>query len=213
MYRFYSRYSRRHHPEQGDCPEQRDYVFKCRQIYHNKHLPTFFERQEDYSILPWKKRWKKLDELRYNPRDKDSIYHPTATWLYDWGYRVEQCLHISYEEFCYWIVLRPEYGYKCDFRHSIRKYGPGGYRDQPYRYRNNHKTTKKVISGEERQKREWKASKRTRRSKYSRSCPKWMKRYCNKTHRQMERECINTGQYDRLYNTIPKDIFDPWMWN
>lgn len=48
-----------------------------------------------------------------------------------------------------------------------------------------------------------------------RGCPKWLKRHCNKKHRQWERRCIERGQYDRMgtWNWKRKDIFDPWIWS
>lgn len=46
-----------------------------------------------------------------------------------------------------------------------------------------------------------------------RSCPKWIKRQCNKDYRQFERRELEAGRDERLGSKLRKDYFDPWMWD
>lgn len=84
--------------------------------------------------------------------------------------------------------------------------------------------SKKVLSEKEQAKKAWREYKRTTKDKakrqdlhgcHSDGCPMWVKRHCNKKHRQWERRCIHHERYDKLgsWNRKRKDIFDPWMWN
>ena len=73
---------------------------------------------------------------------------------------------------------------------------------------------KKVLSDDEIDKRHWKASKRNKRCKWTRSAPKWIMRHSNKMHRQWERRCIEKEDYDQLGSKWQRrDFFDPWDWN
>lgn len=73
---------------------------------------------------------------------------------------------------------------------------------------------KKVLSGDEIDKRHWKGNKRSKRCKWTRSAPKWVMRYSNKLHRQWENRCIKRGDYDQLgAKWQRRDFFDPWLWD
>lgn len=94
--------------------------------------------------------------------------------------------------------------------------GKKKYQKQPH-----HK--KKVKTEKELNREAWRQHKQVRRDKAKRQdlhgylsngCPPWMKRHCNKRHRQWERRMIESGQYERTGRTYKrKDIFDPWLWD
>lgn len=83
---------------------------------------------------------------------------------------------------------------------------------------------KKVKSQKQKNKEAWREEKQVKRDKAKRQdlhgyrsdgCPVWLKRHCNKKHRQWEKRMIEREQYDKLgtWNWKRKDIFDPWMWD
>ncbi len=89
-----------------------------------------------------------------------------------------------------------------------------------YQKKPHHK--KRVLSEKEQAKKAWREHKQTKRDKakrpglhgyHSDGCPVWMKRHCNKKHRQWERQSIHHERYEELSNHKRKDIFDPWMWS
>lgn len=86
-----------------------------------------------------------------------------------------------------------------------------------YQKKAHHK--KKTKSQKQLNKEAWREHKQVKRDKAKRQdlhgCPVWMKRHCNKTHRQWENRCIHHERYEELGNRHykRKDIFDPWMWD
>lgn len=90
-----------------------------------------------------------------------------------------------------------------------------------YQKKAHHK--KKVKSEKQLAKEAWRKHKGVDRDKakrqdlhgyHSDGCPVWLKRHCNKKHRQWERRCIEKGNYERLGAKYKrKDIYDPWMWD
>lgn len=90
-----------------------------------------------------------------------------------------------------------------------------------YQKKPHHK--KKVKSDKQLAKEAWRQEKGMNKDKAKRQdlhgwrsdgCPVWLKRHCNKKHRQWERRCIEKGKYDKMGSKCKrKDIFDPWMWD
>lgn len=90
-----------------------------------------------------------------------------------------------------------------------------------YQKKPHHK--KKELSEKQKAKKAWREHKHTKRDKAKRQdlhgylsdgCPKWLKRHCNKKHRQWERRCIHHERYNKLGAKYKrKDFFDPWMWS
>ena len=92
---------------------------------------------------------------------------------------------------------------------------------QKYRRKPHHK--KKKPSQKKLAKVSWRVEKKILKDKskrlgivgiHSDGVPPWMKRLCNKKHRQWERKSLRKRQYDTFGkpNHKRKDIFDPWMW-
>lgn len=77
----------------------------------------------------------------------------------------------------------------------------------------------KEIDEKEAQRREWRKSKgmdkdKQKAGQYRNGPSSWLKRSCNKTHRQWERECLKKERYDEMAEkSLRKDFFDPWMWD
>lgn len=42
--------------------------------------------------------------------------------------------------------------------------------------------------------------------------PPYLKRHCNKRHRQWEKRLIFNGEDEKLFNKKPKFIYDPWLY-
>jgi len=83
---------------------------------------------------------------------------------------------------------------------------------------------KKEKSQKELDRQAWREHKQVKRDKAKRQdlhgwrsdgCPKWLKRHCNKKHRQWERRMIEKERYEELGVNYykRKDIFDPWLWD
>lgn len=77
---------------------------------------------------------------------------------------------------------------------------------------------KKTLSDEKRAKLEWREHKGINldKSKHGwrrKGCPKWMKRYSNKLHRQWERETISREDWDNMSDIDIKLYQDKWMWD
>ena len=90
-----------------------------------------------------------------------------------------------------------------------------------YRRQTHHR--KKQYSEKELSRKAWREEKKLLRDKskrlgivgfYSDGVPPWVKRYCNKKHRQWERQRLVHEKYDELGGPRHKrrDIFDPWTW-
>lgn len=84
-----------------------------------------------------------------------------------------------------------------------------------YGRRPHHK--KKVLDETEIRRREWRETKgfnRDRQRKYYYgSRKKYAKKISNRSHRAMERQLLARQDWDLFIDGVPKDLFDPWMWD
>jgi hypothetical protein len=64
------------------------------------------------------------------------------------------------------------------------------------------------------QKQEWRHRRRGR-CEYHRSSSRrgWAKKYCNAAYRRYEKQTISHEKWEDLHTKLPKDWFDPWMWD
>jgi hypothetical protein len=62
--------------------------------------------------------------------------------------------------------------------------------------------------------RERKHFKKDKSKRYKRrSCPKWVKRQCNKEYRAWQRDLIQRDKFEEIGSKTRKDFFDPWIWD
>jgi hypothetical protein len=102
---------------------------------------------------------------------------------------------IKYEWFHQWIGKK---GYQKKLHHKKKTKDEKEALNAKKRFKHRHKDKKKAGLSN---------------SWSGRSCPKWIKRYCNKIHRQWERSCIEREDYDKLHKRDVKRILDPWRWD
>lgn len=77
---------------------------------------------------------------------------------------------------------------------------------------------KKVLSEEEKRKREWKKrfiKDKKKRNRANQTCraKKFFLKYSSKMHRQWEKQMINHGKYDEMCDNDYKLFVDPWLWD
>lgn len=136
---------------------------------------------------------------------------------YSWKYKITPVEVYSFAKKCY--VIRNRNIWQCCEYWKLVKIWVGKHK---YQKKPGH--AKKVLSEKELNKKSWRESKRVTKDKakredlhgyHSDGCPVWMKRLCNKKHRQWERRCIEREAYDQLgqRHHKRKDIFDPWLWS
>lgn len=119
--------------------------------------------------------------------------------LYKLGFFDYQILSISFSEFVFFLSVHDNYSYSRPKKH-------------PSKFRKKDHIKKKELSDKQLAKKEWRAKKRFGKKKsYSKNYKKFIKKHCNKLHRQMEREAIFRENYEILGDCKRHDIFDPWM--
>lgn len=120
----------------------------------------------------------------------------------------------------------------CDYVHFVdcvtgnyyKKYPYYGYLKTEYRHRHEEHVDwkskgKKTLSTERQAKKDWREHRCLDKDKSKhgwrrrRGCPKWIKRYSNKLHRQWEREKINREEWDDMCDMDYKFFLDPWLWD
>jgi hypothetical protein len=145
-------------------------------------------------------------------------------WLYKLG-RDLLVLRMDFDQFQ--SLLReshPPYG-DHSWRTSSRWRGYRGWISQGY-FRGARSYVKathhepKVLSGTEQADRDWRDHKQFRRDKSRHgwsyrggSSKRWVKQICNRSYRRYEKLRIKNEDYDSLEMVLPKDWFDPWMWD
>ena len=147
------------------------------------------------------------------------------------------CCYGFYEKPNYQII---DYLYKlgrdylilnCDYNHFVavvtgqyrKKYLYYGYLKTPYRTKHEEgvcwkEKGKKEISEERQANLDWRSKKgidkdKKKHGSRKRGCPKWVKRYSNKTLRQWERDCLKKGKWDELGSSDYLYFLDPWLWD
>jgi len=188
MYIYYHRWG--FYPAHGDCPNQRDFLASARDYYHaktNLEVTYWFDRKETL-----------------------------INWCYKWG-RDYQVLHMSHDQFRRWLLNVDRERTKASYWHKVRWDRWSRFKE-PSKFVRKPYIKKKQRSENYLQKQEWRKNKgfakdKQKKKGWHRSCPKYIKRYCNKKLRQMERRCIWREEYDKLHSVTPKNLFDPWMWD
>jgi len=183
------------------------YVRECYKLYHKKWSERYTLGDSYYG--PHEKRWHRGDWK----------YHYTganANWmhiekLYREG-RARKVLACDFDQFAHRV---------------IKGYHPGRYFRRSYLdapFRNRHEQVnwkdkgKKNLSEKEQAKRDWRKHKQISRDKkqasYTRSAPKWIKRYSQKLHRSWQNQNIAHENWEELMDDKKiKFCCDPWLWN
>jgi hypothetical protein len=145
----------------------------------------------------WIKYKKKIKYYRVTNKD-GSTYITRIGWYYfrRWKDQLEKV-----EEFGKWEWYE-------------RWIGKRGYQKKAHHKKKPKEQTNREAWRQHKQTKRDKAKRQDLHGHHSDGCPKWMKRHCNKKHRQWERHMIDSGKYERMGAKYKrKDIFDPWLWD
>jgi len=211
MYRYISVVSA--YPAHGNCLKQRQFLDWAKERYYQKLYIGYEIRKRPV----WKGSSLMTEYRHYTPNTYwQGREESVIQWIYKWGRDYQICF-LDYQQFKRWLLDRDNKNTKArEWRR--RRYswwdnsGEDSFRQIGY--------LKKQRSHIHKQREEWrkkmghyKDKAKQGWSQSRRSCPKWLKRYCNKKHRQRERQHIDCEKYDGLHNITPKNIYDRWMWD
>ena len=179
-------------------------------------------KASDYMNLSWDHhhRYNQYKRIRW-----DVIYR-----LYDEGYRVRQVLWCSFSEFVnymvrgvprvYWNIARPPskpYNFTFFYRLISRREKIGREFRLKQKFQKKKEIKKKVKTDKDKNRDIWWDKKgfiyeKKKHGHGRRGCPKPIKKYCNKKHRQWERGNINKGNWENLMDYRKIDLIqNPWI--
>lgn len=90
---------------------------------------------------------------------------------------------------------------------------PSGTWRRKKKYVRDTRTSKKVLTEEEKQKREWKRSKKRESKSWDSNRKAFAKDISARRHRRFEKQCIHHERYDDLHSETDRLFFDPWIWD
>lgn len=207
------------------CVPTREYA-ESRQLYSSileearnqlsaKKLLKTFTRQSSWSSYTWEETVVDKDHLD----DLIERKYVELRSLYE--------IPFHFDEFKRFVYKHPDLRYYARYWEGpypyYRRPGPIADRHGLY-YRHGtaftqHGIEPKEIDEKTQQKNDWRKKKgidkdKQKAGQYRNGPSSWLKRSCNKTHRQWERQNLKKERYDEMSEkSLRKDFFDPWLWD
>ena len=192
-------------PSWDTCTSE-SYIRDCYRLYHKKWSLRYSLNEGDYA--PYRKKWVYGDwQYHYTGASTNWVY---IEKLYTEG-RTLKILGCDFDQFSYRLIKGHGRGH---YTHWSYLTAPFRQKHEQVKWKN---IPKKTISIKEQAKLDWRETKQVARDKrktsYTRSAPKWVKRFSNKMHRQWEREKIQRQDWGDMSNQEYKFFLDSWIWD